>query len=264
MKYGGNFSAGYLLDSTMSEAACGNMGCPECHVDGDCIDPSRPVCDNKFCRMDCVDNTNGTTDAKGDGCSWYDENDENTAGCGIYDNRDFAAKVMCCSCGGGIRPVDGEWEEWSPWSQCQGKCPKKGKPKNGKQMRMRRCDSPPPMNGGMPCMGKPKEEKPCKMKCTKPKPAQKKPCKEKCPRKKCKSCKKSKKLCTRSKKIQKNCRVTCGQCASASASASVATVSNTCKDIMGTKKCEEKASKRNCKKDKKMLKKCQKTCKVCT
>ena len=28
MKYGGNFSAGYLLDSTMSEAACANMGCP--------------------------------------------------------------------------------------------------------------------------------------------------------------------------------------------------------------------------------------------
>jgi hypothetical protein len=40
----------------------------------------------------------GAVDNDGDGCSWYRENVQD---CGKHDNKDFIAKEMCCSCGGG-------------------------------------------------------------------------------------------------------------------------------------------------------------------
>merc|ERR1719215_1296697 len=46
----------------------------------------------------CTDSNNGATDMYGDGCTWYDSN---RGGCGDYDDSDFTAHIMCCSCSGG-------------------------------------------------------------------------------------------------------------------------------------------------------------------
>ena len=46
----------------------------------------------------CVDSANGKTDRDGDGCTYYDANLEE---CGYYDDDDFKANDLCCSCGGG-------------------------------------------------------------------------------------------------------------------------------------------------------------------
>lgn len=47
-------------------------------------------------------------------------------------------------------PVDGEWGDWTPWSQCSQTCGISG----GQTLsRTRVCNRPPPMNGGKPCDG---------------------------------------------------------------------------------------------------------------
>ena len=46
----------------------------------------------------CVNSDNGKTDEDGDGCSYYDSS---MGECGEYDDDDFKAKELCCSCGGG-------------------------------------------------------------------------------------------------------------------------------------------------------------------
>ena len=43
----------------------------------------------------CTDSANGATDDGGDGCFWYIEREEL---CGLYDDEDFTADVMCCVC----------------------------------------------------------------------------------------------------------------------------------------------------------------------
>lgn len=43
----------------------------------------------------CYDTNYGATDFYGDGCSWYNDNSDK---CGDYDDYDFRAKLMCCSC----------------------------------------------------------------------------------------------------------------------------------------------------------------------
>lgn len=48
-----------------------------------------------------VDTDNGRTDTWGDGCSWYVTN---TGNCGVFDDDDFEANVMCAACGGGEVP----------------------------------------------------------------------------------------------------------------------------------------------------------------
>jgi len=50
----------------------------------------------------CEDTDNGATDSWGDDCAWYDDHPN---GCGQYDDDDFTASEMCCTCGGG-RPVN--------------------------------------------------------------------------------------------------------------------------------------------------------------
>ena len=45
--------------------------------------------------LDCVDQTNGATDRLGDGCDYYN-NYFNWSG--DYDDEDFEANSMCCSC----------------------------------------------------------------------------------------------------------------------------------------------------------------------
>ncbi|XP_049270622.1 hemicentin-1 [Rhipicephalus sanguineus] len=51
-----------------------------------------------------------------------------------------------------ILRVDGNWSEWSEWSDCN--C-------DGLRNRTRRCDSPPPRNGGEDCVGEALETETC-------------------------------------------------------------------------------------------------------
>lgn len=46
----------------------------------------------------CEDTTQGATDSFGDSCSWYARN---LGFCGDFDDYDFDASSMCCSCSGG-------------------------------------------------------------------------------------------------------------------------------------------------------------------
>uniref|UniRef100_A0A5K3F2B7 Hemicentin-1 n=1 Tax=Mesocestoides corti TaxID=53468 RepID=A0A5K3F2B7_MESCO len=52
-------------------------------------------------------------------------------------------------------PVDGVWGSWTPWSACSSSCGA------GLRQRSRKCDSPPPSNGGKPCPGEPMEDMLC-------------------------------------------------------------------------------------------------------
>ena len=45
----------------------------------------------------CSDTDFGHLDQEGHGCNGY----SNPSYCGMYDDGDFQADVMCCSCGGG-------------------------------------------------------------------------------------------------------------------------------------------------------------------
>ncbi|XP_065054437.1 hemicentin-1-like [Rhopilema esculentum] len=60
-------------------------------------------------------------------------------------------------CSTGIRcPIDGNWGPWQQWSQCTKSCGK-----DGKQIRSRKCDSPPPQYGGILCKGASEDGKNC-------------------------------------------------------------------------------------------------------
>merc|ERR1719369_2662908 len=48
-------------------------------------------------------------------------------------------------------PVDGFWSEWGDWNKCVGFV----------HVRKRKCNNPPPSNGGKSCPGSPMEEGPC-------------------------------------------------------------------------------------------------------
>lgn len=43
--------------------------------------------------------------------------------------------------------IDGKWSLWSTWSECQGLCG------NKQRKRERKCNNPPPINGGLNCFG---------------------------------------------------------------------------------------------------------------
>ncbi|KAJ8941245.1 hypothetical protein NQ314_010443 [Rhamnusium bicolor] len=45
------------------------------------------------------------------------------------------------------QPIDGGWGPWSPWSSCTANCG------GGYKTRQRKCDNPPPYNGGQNCKG---------------------------------------------------------------------------------------------------------------
>lgn len=56
-----------------------------------------------------------------------------------YQERRFCNLRAC--------PVPGGWSRWSPWSWCDRSCG------GGRSLRSRSCSSPPPKNGGAPCVG---------------------------------------------------------------------------------------------------------------
>ncbi|KAM4677962.1 LOW QUALITY PROTEIN: SCO-spondin-like [Discoglossus pictus] len=53
--------------------------------------------------------------------------------------------------------VDGDWSEWTPWSDCSVTCG------GGIQNRYRFCSDPPPSGSGLPCEGPDREEQPCNL-----------------------------------------------------------------------------------------------------
>ncbi|XP_008064182.1 SCO-spondin [Carlito syrichta] len=57
-----------------------------------------------------------------------------------YKERRFCNLRAC--------PVPGGWSRWSSWSWCDQSCG------GGRSLRSRSCSSPPPKNGGDPCVGK--------------------------------------------------------------------------------------------------------------
>ncbi|CAK0901787.1 unnamed protein product [Prorocentrum cordatum] len=50
-------------------------------------------------------------DTHGDPCTWYDEDAWTMAQCGSYDDADFSANLMCCSC---ANSAGGEKAKWVP------------------------------------------------------------------------------------------------------------------------------------------------------
>ena len=53
-------------------------------------------------------------------------------------------------------PIDGHWSGWKPWSECQGRCGKRGR-----RLRFRSCDNPAPLHGGAQCIGTDHEVEAC-------------------------------------------------------------------------------------------------------
>ncbi|KAM5255351.1 SCO-spondin-like [Ctenodactylus gundi] len=73
-----------------------------------------------------------------------------------YQERRFCNLRAC--------PVPGGWSRWSPWSWCDRSCG------GGQSLRSRSCSSPPPKNGGAPCVGERHQARlcnpmPCEERC---------------------------------------------------------------------------------------------------
>ena len=54
-----------------------------------------------------------------------------------------------------LRSVDGQWSEWDGWSVCSKTCG------GGQTTRTRKCNNPPPANGGVDCAGDSEETQNC-------------------------------------------------------------------------------------------------------
>ena len=76
---------------------------------GELIVVDTPTPEEEPLEIVCTD-TNAGMDSGNDGCSWYSMYPEY---CGNYDDEDFTASSMCCSCGGGstMVEVDGAVED---------------------------------------------------------------------------------------------------------------------------------------------------------
>lgn len=61
-----------------------------------------------------------------------------------------------------LRPVDGQWSPWGPWSDCSKPCG------GGVQSSKRNCNKPKPKNGGRYCLGMRIRTKPCNQTPCKP------------------------------------------------------------------------------------------------
>ncbi|XP_066440797.1 SCO-spondin-like [Eleutherodactylus coqui] len=54
-------------------------------------------------------------------------------------------------------PVNGTWSHWGEWSVCDAEC------QGGTRSRTRKCEDPPPKNGGLPCAGEPVQTESCNL-----------------------------------------------------------------------------------------------------
>ncbi|XP_069586533.1 SCO-spondin-like [Ranitomeya imitator] len=54
-------------------------------------------------------------------------------------------------------PVNGAWSQWAEWSMCDVEC------QGGTRSRRRKCEDPPPKNGGLPCVGEPVQSESCNL-----------------------------------------------------------------------------------------------------
>ena len=45
--------------------------------------------------LGCIDKTNGSTNSRGKGCEFYNNNRD---ACGRYNDEDFDSNSMCCAC----------------------------------------------------------------------------------------------------------------------------------------------------------------------
>ncbi|XP_059849711.1 hemicentin-1-like [Hypanus sabinus] len=65
--------------------------------------------------------------------------------------------VQVQRCGMELCPVNGAWSPWQQWGECSASCG------GGKQLRQRRCNSPPPNAKGRPCPGESFESVSCSL-----------------------------------------------------------------------------------------------------
>ncbi|CAH1403032.1 unnamed protein product [Nezara viridula] len=68
--------------------------------------------------------------------------------CSGPDSKNRSCNFHAC-------PINGNWSDWGDWSDCSSTCGE------GLQRRTRRCNNPPPSNGGDDCFGESYEEKNC-------------------------------------------------------------------------------------------------------
>ncbi|XP_075117575.1 SCO-spondin-like [Leptodactylus fuscus] len=54
-------------------------------------------------------------------------------------------------------PVNGAWSHWGEWSMCDAEC------QGGTRSRRRKCEDPPPKNGGLQCFGEPVQTESCNL-----------------------------------------------------------------------------------------------------
>ena len=92
--------------------------------------------------------------------------------------------------------VNGGWGPWEAWGECSVSCG------GGEKMKNRRCDSPPPSNGGKDCRGKSTMTKRCNRKSC---------CMNVWPKRQCRKAKRQGK-CTTDASVQDNCKKTCKIC----------------------------------------------------
>uniref|UniRef100_A0A8C5EV38 Spondin-like TSP1 domain-containing protein n=1 Tax=Gouania willdenowi TaxID=441366 RepID=A0A8C5EV38_GOUWI len=70
---------------------------------------------------------------------------------GVCDGPQFDTRA----CFTQVCSVDGDWSEWSGWSQCDVECG------GGVSQRNRSCSAPPPKNGGRECEGMSRQSQSC-------------------------------------------------------------------------------------------------------
>ena len=77
---------------------CGNYDSEEFHAKDMCCACGGGSPNPIIWRTECKEQDFGAKDNGGDSCDWYMSNERM---CGVYDDDDFDAKAMCCSCDGG-------------------------------------------------------------------------------------------------------------------------------------------------------------------
>ncbi|XP_078662008.1 SCO-spondin-like [Branchiostoma floridae x Branchiostoma belcheri] len=64
-----------------------------------------------------------------------------------------------CDAGSCLPPIDGGWSDWTEWTECSHTCG------IGTRKRTRKCDNPPPQNGGKDCEGQDMDAWSCASPC---------------------------------------------------------------------------------------------------